>query len=90
MTMYMMLNQNMSKCINVFEQNNMKKLTELAHTLKGSSYTVGAVKVGDESLGIELSAKNNDVDSCRNRISQMKDVMAKTEEEIVKYINGKR
>jgi PAS domain S-box-containing protein len=76
--------------INVFEQNNMKKLTELAHTLKGSSYTVGAVKVGDESLGIELSAKNNDVDSCRNRISQMKDVMAKTEEEIMKYINGKR
>ena len=76
--------------INIFEQNNMKKLTELAHTLKGSSYTVGAVKVGDESLGIELSAKNNDVDSCRNRISQMKDVLAKTEEEIVKYINGKR
>lgn len=73
----------------VFEQNNMKKLSELAHTLKGSSYTVGAVKVGDESLGIELSAKNNDVDSCRIRIGQLKDIIMKTEEEIVIYINGK-
>lgn len=72
-----------------FEQNNMKKLSELAHTLKGSSYTVGAVKTGDESLGIELSAKNNDKDNCRDRIGKLKEVMKKTEEEILKYINGK-
>ncbi len=75
--------------LSVFEQNNMKKLSELAHTLKGSSYTVGAVKTGDESLGIELSAKNNDIDSCRDRIGKLKEVMKKTEEEILNYINGR-
>lgn len=72
----------------VFDQNNMKKLSELAHTLKGSSYTVGAVKVGDESLGIELSAKNNDVDSCRDRINKLKEVLSKTEKQILNYLNG--
>lgn len=72
----------------VLEQNNMKKLTEIAHTLKGSSYTVGAVKVGDESLGIELSAKNIDIDNCRDRIIKLKEVLSNTKEEILKYING--
>ena len=72
----------------VFEQNNMKKLSELAHTLKGSSYTVGANKVGDESLGIELSAKNIDTDSCRERIVKLKEAIEKTEKDILNYLNG--
>jgi two-component system, sensor histidine kinase and response regulator len=38
----------------VLKEKNFKKLSELAHTLKGSSYTVGASVVGDESLGIEF------------------------------------
>ena len=72
----------------VLEDKNLKKLSELAHTLKGSSYTVGASQVGDESLGIELSAKNNDIDNCNDRIINLKSVIENTEAEILNYLNG--
>ncbi len=39
------------------DSNDLKKIIDTAHTLKGSSYSVGATLVGDEALGIELSAK---------------------------------
>lgn len=73
----------------VLDENNMKRLSELAHTLKGSSYTVGASSVGDESLGIELSAKNNDKESCTERLTKLRLSIENTENEIKKYLNGK-
>lgn len=74
----------------VLDDNNMKKLSELAHSLKGSSYTVGASKSGDEALGIELSAKNNDKENCSERISKLKIAIEKTEIEINRYLNGQK
>jgi PAS domain S-box-containing protein len=72
----------------MLDEKNFKKLSELAHTLKGSSYTVGATSVGDESLGIELSAKNNDIESCNERFVKLRISVEKTETEIKKYLNG--
>ncbi len=72
----------------VLEDHNMKKLSELAHSMKGSSYTVGASQSGDESLGIELSAKNNDYNSCSDRMVKLKLAIEKTEVEINDYLNG--
>lgn len=74
----------------VLDENNMKKLSELAHSLKGSSYTVGASKSGDEALGIELSAKNDDKENCSERILKLKFAIEKTEIEINKYLNGQQ
>ncbi len=71
----------------VLEANNMKKLSELAHSMKGSSYTVGASQSGDESMGIELSAKNNDFESCSDRMLKLKFAIEKTEVEINNYLN---
>ncbi|MFO7525215.1 MAG: ATP-binding protein [Ignavibacteriaceae bacterium] len=78
----------LEQMLKVLEDKNLKKLSELAHTLKGSSYTVGASQVGDESLGIELSAKNNDIDNCNDRIVNLKSVIEATEAEILSYLNG--
>ena len=52
-------------------EGNAKKIVGIAHTLKGSSYSVGATLVGDEALGIELSAKNNDLESVEERILRL-------------------
>lgn len=56
------------------------KIINLAHTLKGSSYSVGATSVGDEALGVELSAKNNDIDSVEERLSKLSKSIRDTRE----------
>ena len=48
--------------------NNVNKIIDIAHTLKGSSYSVGAKLVGDEALGIELSGRNNDLGNVEGKI----------------------
>ncbi len=50
---------------------DVRKLVELSHTLKGSSYSVGAKYVGDEALGIELSARNNDLPNIEERLPRL-------------------
>lgn len=56
------------------------KIIDTAHTLKGSSYSVGAKLVGDEALGIELSAKNNDLESVEERLSKLTQSIFNTKE----------
>jgi PAS domain S-box-containing protein len=51
--------------------NDVKKIIDTAHTLKGSSYSVGAKLVGDEALGIELSARNNDLGNVEERLPKL-------------------
>ncbi len=61
-------------------QRNAAKIIDLAHTLKGSSYSVGATLVGDEALGIELSAKNNDLESVAERLNKLSKSIRETRE----------
>lgn len=65
---------------NNLNEKNIKKIVDLAHTLKGSSYSVGATLVGDEALGIELSAKSNDLESVADRISRLSKSIKETRE----------
>jgi PAS domain S-box-containing protein len=51
--------------------SDVKKIVDTAHTLKGSSYSVGAKLVGDEALGIELSARNNDIGNVEERMLKL-------------------
>jgi HPt (histidine-containing phosphotransfer) domain-containing protein len=55
----------------IFPETDIKKIIDIAHTIKGSSYSVGAKLVGDEALGIELSAKSNDIDSVEDRLIKL-------------------
>jgi len=59
---------------------DFQQIIDLAHTIKGASYTVGAQKVGDEAFGIEISAKSNDMFSVRARLSQLKTALEETKE----------
>ena len=56
------------------------KIIDIAHTLKGSSYSVGATLVGDEALGIELSAKNNDLERVEERLLKLNRSITDTRE----------
>jgi PAS domain S-box-containing protein len=60
--------------------SDLKKIVDTAHTLKGSSYSVGAKIVGDEALGIELSARNNDYDSVAERLPKLTKSISDTKE----------
>lgn len=60
--------------------NEVKKIIDMAHTLKGSSYSVGAKLVGDEALGIELSAKNNDLGNVEERLTKLAKSIRETRE----------
>lgn len=61
-------------------QRDLKKIQELAHTLKGSSYSVGAKAIGDEALGIELSAKSLDIESVEERMIKLAKVIRESRE----------
>ena len=61
-------------------QRNLRKIQELAHTLKGSSYSVGAKAIGDEALGIEISAKSNDIESVEERMIKLTKVIRESKE----------
>ena len=60
--------------------NDVKKIIDTAHTLKGSSYSVGAKLVGDEALGIELSARNNDLGNVEERLPKLAKSIRETRE----------
>lgn len=61
-------------------KKDSNKIIDTAHTLKGSSYSVGAITVGDEALGIELSAKNNDLYSVDERLTKLSKSIRDTRE----------
>ncbi|MDP2365211.1 MAG: response regulator, partial [Ignavibacteria bacterium] len=58
----------------------VKKIIDMAHTLKGSSYSVGAKLVGDEALGIEISARNNDLGNILDRLTKLAKSIRETRE----------
>lgn len=64
----------------------IKKITDTAHTLKGSSYSVGARLIGDEAYGIELSAKINDLASVEERLIKLNKAVIETRKEIKELI----
>ncbi len=62
------------------KDNNFTKIVNEAHTIKGASYSVGAKKVGDEALGIELSGKQNDLESIIQRMDTLNVAISSTKE----------
>ncbi len=50
------------------------------HTIKGSSFSLGAIRIGEEALGIELSGKSNDWESVAQRLQTLKNAFSQTKE----------
>ncbi len=72
----------------LISDQDFKKITNEAHTIKGASYSIGAKKVGDEALAIEISGKHNDLGSLSERIIQFNTIFEETKEILFKYINN--
>ncbi len=77
----------LEKLENFIRDNNMEKIVNEAHTIKGASYSVGAKAVGDEALGIELSGKLNDIGNINQRINSLTGSINSTKEILKKYLS---
>jgi len=67
----------------------LNKIVEIAHSIKGSSYSIGAVKIADEAYAIELSGKNNDWVNVNERLNKFSKIIDETNVEIENYLNTK-
>jgi signal transduction histidine kinase/CheY-like chemotaxis protein/HPt (histidine-containing phosphotransfer) domain-containing protein len=68
------------------KKNEIKNIADLAHTIKGASYSVGAQKVGDEAFGIEISAKSEDSISIKERLPHLSNALKETKEVLSTYL----
>jgi CheY-like chemotaxis protein/HPt (histidine-containing phosphotransfer) domain-containing protein len=68
-------------------KHDLVKIVETVHSIKGSSYSVGATKVGDEAYAIELSGKNNDWVNVNARIEKFNKIINETNKEIKNYLS---
>ena len=75
--------------IELIAKHDIGKIVEIVHSIKGSSYSIGATKVGDEAYAIELSGKNNDWVNVNARIEKFSKVIDETNLEINNYLNNK-
>jgi len=71
------------------DRKELDKIIELAHTIKGASYSIGAAKIGDEAYGIELSGKNNDWLNIIERMENLRTLVESTKAEIKNYLEKK-
>jgi HPt (histidine-containing phosphotransfer) domain-containing protein len=72
------------KLENLFTDQDLAKLTKEAHTIKGASNSIGAVRIGEEALAIEISCKHNDIVNLEIRIKNLKRSISQT----VEILNG--
>ena len=75
--------------IELTSKQDIGKIIEIAHSIKGSSYSIGAAKVADEAYAIELSGKNNDWMNVNDRIEKFSKLIDDTNTEIENYLNEK-
>lgn len=65
---------------------DLEGIIHLTHTIKGSSYSVGAQKVGDEAFGIEISAKSGDLQSVEDRLQHLINALEDTKELLITFL----
>jgi CheY-like chemotaxis protein/HPt (histidine-containing phosphotransfer) domain-containing protein len=68
------------------EAKDLEGIINLAHTIKGGSYSVGAQKIGDEAFGIEISAKSSDLLSVDERLPQLRNALEETKEVLSTFL----
>ncbi len=65
---------------------NIEKIVNEAHTIKGASSSIGAVKIAEEALAIELSGKHNDLANVVERLQKMEKLISETKQVIDEYL----
>ncbi|NWF89608.1 MAG: response regulator [Ignavibacteriaceae bacterium] len=75
----------MNRLDDYIAKHELEKVVKEIHTIKGSSFSIGATRIGEEALGIELSGKNSDWESLIHRMSTLKSAIEQTKE-VVKHL----
>ena len=70
-----------------FNSGNLDKLVNEAHTIKGSSLSVGANRVGSDALELEITCKQKDLSAIPDKLSNLKESIAKTKDILVRHFN---
>jgi len=83
------LDQKYNVLIELTTNQDLNKIVEVAHSIKGSSYSIGAVKVADEAYAIELSGKSKDWVNVNARVDKFGKLISETNEEIENYLGRK-
>jgi HPt (histidine-containing phosphotransfer) domain-containing protein len=83
------LEQKYKNLVELTADLDMGEIIKIAHSIKGSSYSLGAVKIADEAYAIELSGKNNDWLNVNARIDKFSKLIEETSLEIENYLNHK-
>ena len=83
------LDQKIQTLHEMIAKNDIKRIIEIAHSIKGSSYSIGAIRAGDEAYAIELSGKNNDWLNVSDRIDKLGTVLSDTKSKIENYLEEK-
>ena len=81
------LDEKYKSLVEMAVNHEIEKIVELAHSIKGSSYSIGAVIVADEAYAIELSGKNKDWVNVRSRVDKFEKIIKDTAQEIENYLN---
>ena len=65
---------------------NLDKVIHEAHTIKGASSSIGAVKLAEEALAIELSGKHNDIENILERLQNLEKLISETRQIVDEYL----
>jgi len=76
----------LDKMTELVNLKDMIKIMELAHTIKGASYSVGAQQLGDEAYAIEISCKSNDYESVFDRMDKLRTAFSETKSEVKNFL----
>jgi response regulator RpfG family c-di-GMP phosphodiesterase len=70
-----------------FNSGSLDKLVNEAHTIKGSSLSVGANLIGRDALELEMTGKQKDLSSIPGKLSNLKKSIIKTKDILTKHFN---
>ncbi len=70
----------------LFSQRDFTKIMKEAHTIKGASFSIGASRIGEEALAIEISSKHNDLSNLDLRIRNLRKAISDTIEILNEFI----
>lgn len=74
------------KLSDAVNKKDFQSIIKEAHTIKGSSFSIGAKAVGDEALAIEVSGKHSDIESIKVRLNNLLKNISDTTELLRKFI----
>jgi PAS domain S-box-containing protein len=81
------VNERFNRLMGFIQSQNLPKITSEAHTIKGASYSVGAIKIGNLAYSIELTGKQKDLENVSHWMDKLSSAMKETKIILEKFIS---